>query len=65
LEELIILLELCGSKKNLQHFHNGFGLQGRPFHQSVIIMEFTTDDLHGIIDWHIGEKADIKTNKNI
>jgi hypothetical protein len=46
--------------------HNSFGLQGRPFHQSVIIMVFIADDLQGFIDWHIDEVADsVKANENI
>jgi hypothetical protein len=37
-------LEKFGSQANLQQFHNGFSLQDRPFHQSVIVMEFITED---------------------
>jgi hypothetical protein len=50
LEELIIHLKLCGSQANLQQFHNGFGLQGRPFRESVIFMEFIADDFQGFIN---------------
>jgi hypothetical protein len=61
-----VYLKIYGSQTNLQHLHIGFWLQGRPFHWSVIIMEFIAVDSQGFIDWHIGEKADyIKTNKNI
>jgi hypothetical protein len=48
-----IRLKTCDSQTNLQQFHNGFGLQGRPFSHSVIIVEFITDDLQGFIDWYI------------
>jgi hypothetical protein len=44
LEELIHL-KICDSQANLQQFHCGFGLQGRPFRQSVIIMGFIADGL--------------------
>jgi hypothetical protein len=66
LEEFFIHLEECGSQTNLQHYHHGSGLQGRPFHQSVIIMEFIADGLQSFIDWHIREEVDnVKTNANI
>jgi hypothetical protein len=44
LEELIIHLNICCSQTNLLHFNNDFRLQGKPFHQSVIIV-FIADDL--------------------
>jgi hypothetical protein len=47
-EKLTINLKICGSQTNLQQFSNGFGLQGRPFHQSFMAMEFITDDLQGL-----------------
>jgi hypothetical protein len=47
-EKHIISLKICGSQTNLQQFSNGFGLQGRPFHQSLIAIEFITDDLQGL-----------------
>jgi hypothetical protein len=57
---------MCGFQTNLQQFHNGFGMQGRPFHQIAIVMEFIADDLQDFIDWHIGEDADsVKSNKKI
>jgi hypothetical protein len=66
LEELIIHFNVCGSQTNFQRFHNCVKLQGTPFHESVIVMEFIADDMQGFIDWHISEEADyVKTNKNI
>jgi hypothetical protein len=66
LEELIILLKICDSKTTLLQFRNGFGLQGRLFHQSVIVMEFIVDDLQGFIDWYSSEETDnVKANESI
>jgi hypothetical protein len=45
LEEVIIHLKICGSQTNLQQFHNGFSLQGRPFHHSVIVVEFVEQEI--------------------
>lgn len=45
MEELIVHLKICGSQTNFHQFHDGFDLQGRPFHQCVIIMEHISDDL--------------------
>jgi hypothetical protein len=49
----------------LPEYHNGSGLQGRPFHQSIIIVELITDDFQGVIDWYISEKTDVKANKSM
>jgi hypothetical protein len=49
LKEFIIHPKICGSQRNLQQFHNGFRLQGRLFHQSIILMEFIADDPLGLI----------------
>jgi hypothetical protein len=66
LQELIILLKICDSETNLQKFHNGFDLQGKPFLQSFIVMEFITDDLQDFIDWYIsGEPDNVKANESI
>jgi hypothetical protein len=65
LKELIIHLKISGSKTNLQQFHNGCGLQGRLFCQSVIIMEFIIDGLKGFINWYLTEEtANVKVKKS-
>jgi hypothetical protein len=65
-KNFIITLKICGSQTNLQQFYNGFGLQGRLSHRSVIVVEFIADDSQDFIDWHVSEKAgSVKTKKNI
>jgi hypothetical protein len=61
----IIHLNMCGSQTNFQQFLNGFRLQGRPFCQSVIVMEFIADDLQGFIDQYISKHAGARTDRNV
>jgi hypothetical protein len=58
LEELIMHLKECTSQTNPQQFYNGFGMQGRPFLQSDIVMEFIADGLQGFIYWYVSEESD-------
>jgi hypothetical protein len=45
LEKPIMCLKICGFQTNPQQFNDGSVLQGRPFCQCAIVMEFITDDL--------------------
>jgi hypothetical protein len=45
LEELITHLNVGASQINFQQFRNVFYLQGEPFYQYAIVMEFISDDL--------------------
>jgi hypothetical protein len=59
-------VKICGSHTNLQQFYNGFGLQGKPLRQSVIVVEFITEDLQCFIDWYVSEETDnVKANESI
>jgi hypothetical protein len=63
LEELVVHLKIRGSQANLQQLHDGFNMQGRPFHQCVITMELISDHSQGFVKSNIGEKSDVKASK--
>jgi hypothetical protein len=49
----------------LPTFRNGFVMQDITFHQSIVLVEFITDDLEGYVDWYISEETDVKADESI
>jgi hypothetical protein len=64
LESATFHLKVCESQTILQQFLDGFGPAG-PFCQSVIVIEFITDDLLRFVAWYISEETDVKANESI
>jgi hypothetical protein len=49
-------LKICGSQANLQQLHDSFNLQQGLLRQRITVVDLTSDDLQGIVDWHIRQK---------